>query len=90
MRPDDDNIAKLFFLLCCLFPEDSGIEVEDLLVYAIGKGLFQDADTIKEARAKAHSVVKYLKASSLLLDSAYCGFVKMHDVIRDVAISISL
>nr|XP_011464950.1 PREDICTED: probable disease resistance protein At4g27220 [Fragaria vesca subsp. vesca]XP_011464952.1 PREDICTED: probable disease resistance protein At4g27220 [Fragaria vesca subsp. vesca] len=90
LRPDDDNIAKLFFLLCCLFPEDSDIEVEDLLVYAIGKGLFQDADTIKEARAKAHSVVKYLKASSLLLDSAYCGFVKMHDVIRDVAISISL
>ncbi|XP_004305014.1 PREDICTED: disease resistance protein RPS2-like [Fragaria vesca subsp. vesca] len=90
LRPDDDNIAKFFFLLCCLFPEDSEIEVEDLLVYALGKGLFRDADTIKAARAKAHSVVKYLKASSLLLDSACYGFVKMHDVIRDVAISISL
>ncbi|KAM5583684.1 hypothetical protein ABKV19_003521 [Rosa sericea] len=89
LRPDDDNIAKSFFLLCCLFPEDFDIEVEDLLVYGIGKGLFQDADTIKEARAKAHLVVKYLKASSLLLDSEYSGFVRMHDVIRDVAISIS-
>nr|XP_011462135.1 PREDICTED: probable disease resistance protein At4g27220 [Fragaria vesca subsp. vesca] len=90
LRPDDDNIAKLFFLLCCLFPEDSEIEVEYLLVYALGKGLFRDADTIKAARAKAHSVVKYLKASSLLLNSARYGFVKMHDVIRDVAISIAL
>ncbi|KAM5583465.1 putative disease resistance protein [Rosa sericea] len=89
LRPDDNNIAKSFFLLCCLFPEDFDIEVEDLLVYGIGKGLFQDADTIKEARAKAHLVVKYLKASSLLLDSEYSGFVRMHDVIRDVAISIS-
>ncbi|PRQ34022.1 putative TIR domain, P-loop containing nucleoside triphosphate hydrolase [Rosa chinensis] len=89
LKPDDDNIAKSFFLLCCLFPEDFDIEVEDLLVYAMGKGIFQDAHTIQEARAKAHSVVNYLKASSLLLDSAYAGFVKMHDVIRDVAISIS-
>ncbi|XP_062015267.1 probable disease resistance protein At4g27220 [Rosa rugosa] len=89
LRPDDDNIAKSFFLLCCLFPEDFDIEIEDLLVYAIGKGILQDAHTIQEARAKAHSVVNYLKASSLLLDGAYPGFVKMHDVIRDVAISIS-
>ncbi|XP_024155970.2 probable disease resistance protein At4g27220 [Rosa chinensis] len=91
LRLDDNNIAKSFFLLCCLFPEDFGIEVEDLLVYGIGKGLFQDANTIKEARAKAkaHLVVKYLKASSLLLDSEYSEFVRMHDVIRDVAISIS-
>ncbi|XP_062017315.1 probable disease resistance protein At4g27220 [Rosa rugosa] len=90
LKPDDDNIAKSFFLLCCLFPEDFDIEVEDLLMYAIGKGIFHDAHTIQEARAKAHSVVNYLKASSLLLDGAYPGFVKMHDVIRDVAISISL
>ncbi|KAK9940482.1 hypothetical protein M0R45_017141 [Rubus argutus] len=83
------NDAKSFFLLCCLFPEDYDIPFDDLLMYAIGKGLLQDANTIKEARAKARSVVKYLKASSLLLDSVYCGRVKMHDVIRDVAISIS-
>ncbi|XP_050371164.1 probable disease resistance protein At4g27220 isoform X2 [Argentina anserina] len=89
LRPDDNNIAKSLFLLCCLFPEDFEIKVEDLLVYAIGIGLFQDAETIREARAKAHLVVKYLKASSLVLDSAYHGFVKMHDVIRDVAITIS-
>ncbi|XP_062011733.1 probable disease resistance protein At4g27220 [Rosa rugosa] len=89
LKPDDDNIAKSFFLLCCLFPEDFDIDIEDLLVYAMGKGIFQDAHTIQEARAKAHSVVNYLKASSLLLDGAYPGFVKMHDVIRDVAISIS-
>ncbi|XP_004295918.1 PREDICTED: disease resistance protein At4g27190-like [Fragaria vesca subsp. vesca] len=90
LTPDDDNISKKLFLLCCLFPEDSDIKVEDLLVYALGKGLFQDADTINAARAKAHLVVNYLKDSSLLLESEHYGFVKMHDVIRDVAVSISL
>jgi disease resistance protein RPS2 len=55
LRPDD---AKSFFLLCCLFSEDYDIPVEDLLTYAIGIGLFHDADTIREARAEAYSVVK--------------------------------
>ncbi|XP_024155969.1 probable disease resistance protein At4g27220 [Rosa chinensis] len=71
LKPDDDNIAKSFFLLCYLFPENFDIEVEDLLMYAMGKGIFEDALIIHEARAKAHLVVNYLKASSLLLDGAY-------------------
>ncbi|KAK9911657.1 hypothetical protein M0R45_035553 [Rubus argutus] len=87
LRSDEE---RSFFLLCCLFPEDYDIPVEGLFMYAIGKGLFQDACTIIEARDRAHSVANYIKASSLLMDSEYKGCVRMHDVIRDVAISISL
>ncbi|PRQ35378.1 putative TIR domain, transcription factor MYC/MYB, leucine-rich repeat domain, L [Rosa chinensis] len=84
---DEDH--KSCFLLCCLFPEDHEINIEDLFRYAIGKGLFQDAETMYEARGTADSVVKYLKDSSLLLESEYIGCVKMHDVIRDTAMNIA-
>ncbi|XP_004309139.1 PREDICTED: uncharacterized protein LOC101292172 [Fragaria vesca subsp. vesca] len=84
-----DEECKSFFLLCCLFPEDYDIPIEDLFKYAIGIGLFRDAETIEEARASADSVVRYLKDSSLLLDSEEDGCVKMHDVIRDTALQIA-
>ncbi|XP_040361743.1 probable disease resistance protein At4g27220 isoform X2 [Rosa chinensis] len=84
------NDAKSCFLLCCLFPEDYEIPTEDLLKYGVGIGLFQDSNTMQEARARVELVVKSLKASSLLLEPKEKGCVRMHDVIRDVAISISL
>ncbi|XP_024156556.1 uncharacterized protein LOC112164559 isoform X2 [Rosa chinensis] len=81
--------ARSFFLLCCLFPEDYDIQIEELLKYGMGKGLFQDSCTMQDARVTAHLVVKYLKDCSLLLETEQDGCVKMHDVIRDVAIRIS-
>ncbi|XP_040372905.1 probable disease resistance protein At4g27220 [Rosa chinensis] len=86
LRSDD---ARSCFLLCCLFPEDYDIPIEDLLGYGFGKGLFQHCNTLQEARATAYSEVKYLKASSLLLAGKYDEQVRMHDVIRDMAILIS-
>ncbi|KAM5582492.1 hypothetical protein ABKV19_002750 [Rosa sericea] len=83
---DEDH--KLCFLLCCLYPEDYDIRLENLFRYAIGTGLFRD-ETIEESRETADSVVKYLKDSSLLLDSEKKGCVKMHDVIRDTALNIA-
>ncbi|XP_004296317.1 PREDICTED: disease resistance protein At4g27190-like [Fragaria vesca subsp. vesca] len=80
---------KSCFLLCCLFPEDYDIPIEDLFKYAIGKGLFRDTDTIYEARAIADTVVKHLIDSSLLLDGKYDGHVRMHDVVRDTAMRIA-
>ncbi|KAK6921624.1 NB-ARC, partial [Dillenia turbinata] len=81
--------AKKLFLLCCLFPEDYDIEVEYLLRFGMGLRLFSDVETIEDARDRAHSLADDLKASSLLLDGKFAGQVKMHDVIRDVAIFIA-
>ncbi|XP_004309609.1 PREDICTED: disease resistance protein At4g27190-like [Fragaria vesca subsp. vesca] len=66
-----DEEYKSFFLLCCLFPEDYDIQIEDLFRYAIGIGLFRDAETIYEARGTAYTVVKYLIDSSLLWKVIY-------------------
>ncbi|XP_004296318.1 PREDICTED: disease resistance protein At4g27190-like [Fragaria vesca subsp. vesca] len=85
-----DEEYKSFFLLCCLFPEDHVINIEDLFRYAIGIGLFRDAETIYEARGTAYTVVKYLIDSSLLLESDLpYRRVRMHDVVRDTALNIS-
>ncbi|XP_062016158.1 disease resistance protein RUN1-like isoform X2 [Rosa rugosa] len=84
-----DEDYKSYFLLCCLFPEDWDIPKEILFRYAIGKGLFRDADTLEEARERADSVATHLKHSCLLLDSEEYGSVKMHDVVRDTAIQIA-
>ncbi|KAJ9689354.1 hypothetical protein PVL29_014840 [Vitis rotundifolia] len=81
--------AKRCFLNCCLFPEDTNIYIEDLVKYGIGQGLFQNANTVEEARAATTSLLKHLKACSLLLNSDQEGCVKMHDVVRDTAISIA-
>ncbi|XP_062015316.1 disease resistance protein Roq1-like isoform X2 [Rosa rugosa] len=78
--------AKKCFLLCCLFPENYDIPIEDLLKYGIGKGLFQ-YDTIQEARDRAQSLVKYLKASRLLLDGTKKGCIRMTDDIRNLALT---
>ncbi|KAK4581004.1 hypothetical protein RGQ29_024604 [Quercus rubra] len=86
----ESNEAKSCFLLCCLFPEDSSIPIEHLVRYAVGQRLFEYVDTMAKARNRVHAIVKNLKRSFLLLDSEEGEqFVKMHDVVRDVAISIA-
>ncbi|KAL0005342.1 hypothetical protein SO802_012903 [Lithocarpus litseifolius] len=84
------NEAKSLLLLCSLHGEDDDIEVEDLLRYGVGLGLFDNVDTtIEGARCRVHLLVERLKDSSLLLDGDDNGTVKMHDVIRDVVINIA-
>lgn len=56
----------------------------------IGEGLFADVQTINEARTRVKVIIDNLMASNLLLSTGRRGYVKMHDVIRDVAIYIAL
>ncbi|XP_030958838.1 disease resistance protein At4g27190-like [Quercus lobata] len=83
------NEAKSLWLLCSLHREDYNIKVEDLLKHGVGLSLFGNLDKIEDARHRVHTLVKKLKDSSLLLEGDYNGTVKMHDVIRDVAINIA-
>ncbi|GMP73110.1 hypothetical protein CsSME_00030955 [Camellia sinensis var. sinensis] len=83
-----DEEAKHCFLLCSLFPEDHDIVVEDLVRYGMGLKLFKNVDTVQEARSRAKLVINNLIASCLLLAGYKQGSIKMHDVVRDVAIFI--
>ncbi|KAJ6950499.1 disease resistance protein [Populus alba x Populus x berolinensis] len=81
--------TKLCFLLCCLFPEDYNIPVEDLTRYAVGYGLHQDGEPIEDAREQVHVAIQDLKACCLLLGTETEEHVRMHDLVRDVAIHIA-
>ncbi|CAL5345745.1 unnamed protein product [Camellia sinensis] len=83
-----DEEAKACFLLCSLFPEDHDILVEDLVRYGMGLRLFKNVDTVQEVRGRANSVISNLINSCLLLASDEQDCIKMHDVVRDVAIFI--
>ncbi|KAA8516929.1 hypothetical protein F0562_017253 [Nyssa sinensis] len=80
--------AKSLLLLCCLFPEDYNIWIEDLVRYVVGLRLFEDVETMAEARDRVYSVVDELRSCSLLLAGDQV-FVKLHDVVRDVGIAIA-
>ncbi|CAK9168455.1 unnamed protein product [Ilex paraguariensis] len=80
--------AKSCFLLCSLFPEDGNILIKDLVRYGIGLRIFKDVDNVQEARRRAKVVVNRLIDSCLLLQGHKEEFVKLHDVVRDVAIWI--
>ncbi|KAI7981627.1 Disease resistance protein [Camellia lanceoleosa] len=95
----DSNETKKCFLLCSLYPEDFDIPIEDLVRYAIGIELFERIDSVHQARNRVHSLVDDLKKCYLLMESKNEEYplmgiknvecIKIHDVVRDVAISIA-
>ncbi|XWS11151.1 hypothetical protein CRYUN_Cryun38cG0059000 [Craigia yunnanensis] len=80
-----DNIRSCF-LLCALFPEDCDIDIESLMVFGIGYGLFSNIYLIEDLRREIDEALRKLQESSLLLKPDDGGDdVRMHDVIRDFA-----
>nr|GMC88608.1 disease resistance protein At4g27190-like [Ipomoea batatas] len=85
----ESDEAKSLFLLCCLFQEDFNIPIEDLTRYGLGLRMFLGIENLEEARNRANSLVDTLKDRFLLIQGYRSSHVKMHDLIRDVAIFIA-
>lgn len=88
----DNKEAKSIFLLCCVFPEEHEIPVEDLTRFAIGLGLVGEVHSYDGARNEVCAAKEKLISSCLLLDPGIPGqgkCVKMHDLIRQVALRIA-
>ncbi|THG19412.1 hypothetical protein TEA_016999 [Camellia sinensis var. sinensis] len=87
LEPKD---ARSCFLLCSLFKEDAEISIDELVRYSIGMRLLdQNLNIFDEVRDRVLAMVDVLKTSCLVLDGRDESVVKMHDIIRDVAISIA-
>ncbi|VVA27750.1 PREDICTED: disease resistance [Prunus dulcis] len=86
----DSEELKQLFLLCGIMAESNyAFSLSDLLKYTIGLGLFKNVRTVEEAWNALLSLVKKLKDSCLLLDGYDDRSVRMHDVVRDVAVRIA-
>ncbi|KAK6153712.1 hypothetical protein DH2020_013351 [Rehmannia glutinosa] len=83
------DLVKSCFIYCCIYPEDHDILIEDLLELWIGEGLLDEFDDIHEARDEGREIIGCIKAASLLENGKSEEYVKMHDVIRDMALWIS-
>ncbi|KAJ1391693.1 P-loop containing nucleoside triphosphate hydrolase [Sesbania bispinosa] len=85
-----DETHKSCFLYCALYPEDYEVRVNDLIDRWIGEG-FLGKDKIKKSiydmYEQGESIVEKLKLSCLLEGvSSGLDVIKMHDVIRDMAL----
>nr|GMC55550.1 probable disease resistance protein At1g12290 isoform X2 [Ipomoea batatas] len=75
-----DPSLKECFLYCCLYPEDEEIEKDEIIMKLIAEGLCEDID-------EGHSIFKQL-VDVFLLEGGYM-YVKMHDLMREMALKIS-
>ncbi|XP_010110286.2 disease resistance protein SUMM2 [Morus notabilis] len=74
------------FLYCSLFPKGSSIRKTRLIDLWIGEGFLDEFDDIHDARKQGEEVIWSLKLVCLLESGESEEFVKMHDVIRDMAL----
>ncbi|KAG5224074.1 disease resistance protein [Salix suchowensis] len=87
----DDLALQKCLQYCALFPEDHWIEREELIGYLIDEGIIKGMGRRQDAFDEGHTMLNKLQNVCLLEsdkteDGGKC--VKMHDLIRDMAIQI--
>ncbi|TYH74607.1 hypothetical protein ES332_D05G411700v1 [Gossypium tomentosum] len=83
-----DEKVKYCFLHCALYPEDFGIEKDELVECWIEEGFIDDMGTRQEMNDKGQVILKKLE-DNYLLENASSEEMKMHDAVRDMALSIT-
>ncbi|KAG5223803.1 disease resistance protein [Salix suchowensis] len=91
-RLEDGLALKQCLLYCALFPEDDMIEREELIGYLFDEGIIKGMMRRQDAFDEGHTMLNRLQYVCLLESDHrdYDGtrYVKMHDLIRDMAIHI--
>ncbi|TYH86132.1 hypothetical protein ES332_D01G021500v1 [Gossypium tomentosum] len=83
-----DERFRSCFLYCSLYPEDYLIKEDQLVDCWIGEGLLDEHTNLSNARNQGHFIIGSL-INACLLEKEGNHFVKMHDVIRDMALWIA-
>ncbi|CAN7097660.1 unnamed protein product [Brassica rapa subsp. narinosa] len=82
----EDDKMKSCFLYCSLFPEDYEIKKEELIEYWINEGFINGKRDEDGSNNKGHVIIGLLVRAHLLMESETT--VKMHDVLREMALWI--
>lgn len=77
--------ARSCFLYCALFPEDFLIPKDTLLNCWMGEEIWDENANVHEGRRESYHIIGVL-LNVCLLEEYKGNFVKMHDVIRDMAL----
>ncbi|XP_068312253.1 disease resistance protein At4g27190-like isoform X3 [Pyrus communis] len=86
---DDPKLKRLFLICGIMVNRTVYAHLTDLLKYTIGLGLFKNFDSVEDAQYALYAWIEELKDSGLLLDTEDNTSITMHDLLRDVAISIA-
>ncbi|KAG7548304.1 NB-ARC [Arabidopsis suecica] len=84
-----DEKVKLCFLYCSLFPEDYELKKEELIEYWICEGFINGNRDEDGSNNQGHAIIGSLIRAHLLMDGQFTTMVKMHDVLREMALWIS-
>ena len=87
-RLNDEKLQECL-LYCALFPEDYKIRRVLLIKYWIVEGLVEEMGSRQAERDRGHAILNKLENVCLLEKCENGKCVKMHDVIRDMAINIT-
>ncbi|XP_073262569.1 probable disease resistance protein At4g27220 [Populus alba] len=87
-----ESALQQCFLYCALFPEDFMIRREDLIAYLIDEGVIKGMKSKEAEFNKGHSMLNKLQRVCLLESAKEeyddDRYIKMHDLVRDMAIQI--
>ncbi|XP_061354809.1 uncharacterized protein LOC133299367 [Gastrolobium bilobum] len=80
-----DEMQALFLLFGVMYGE----KMEYFLKVAMGLDIFKHMSTVEDARNRLYKIIGSLKSSCLLLEGNTREQIQMHDLVREVAISIA-
>ncbi|XP_034696782.1 probable disease resistance protein At5g63020 [Vitis riparia] len=83
------KIVQSCFLYCSLFPEDFSIDKEALIWKWICEGFLDEYDDMDGAKNQGFNIISTLIHACLLEEPLDTNSVKLHDVIRDMALWIT-
>ncbi|XVF78063.1 hypothetical protein PTKIN_Ptkin14bG0098100 [Pterospermum kingtungense] len=84
-----DEKVKHCLLCCALYPEDFEIDTYELIKLWIAEELVEEMDIMQTEIDKGHTILSKLKNSCLIEEGNGRGTVKLHDVVRDMALRIT-
>ncbi|GLT96034.1 hypothetical protein SLE2022_136830 [Rubroshorea leprosula] len=76
------------FLYCAFYPADYNIPTRRLIEYWIDEGLIDEMDTLQAMMDEGYDILRKLEDNCLLEFIDIKGHVRMHDLVRDMALHI--
>ncbi|KAH9715769.1 putative disease resistance protein [Citrus sinensis] len=77
------------FLYCALYPEDFPISKDELIGYWIAEGLIKEVKNVQDKYDRGYTILNRLVYCCLLESAKKGRCVKMHDLIRAIALRIT-
>ncbi|GMJ05230.1 hypothetical protein like AT4G27190 [Hibiscus trionum] len=85
----EDVTLKHCFLCCALYPEDYDISIYKLFELWTSEGFMEGMDSSQAELDRAHTILNKLKNNCLLEKGAFHSGVKLHDLVRNMALRIT-